>query len=361
MMRFFATVPFSLEKPVKCELERFAVENITVGLGKVYFDCDVDTLGKILVNIRCADRIFMLVKEFEAKTFDQLFDNIARIKWQNFVSKNGKLNVSAKCARSSLMSPSDVQRIVKKAIVRSFNTDVLRENGEVYPIDIHINKDIVCVAIDCCGEGLHKRGYRIKNVEAPLRETFASCLINIAGYRRAKTLVDPFCGSGTIPIEAAMYALNIAPGMNRTFLCEKFINFHNFDSARANAKNSIVDKDITIFASDISPEMTDVTRYHAKRAGVEDFIKVSCCSAGEVIKPAESGMIITNPPYGERLGNGETMKELCSEMRRMIDNFDSWQKYILSGYKSIEREIGIKAQKTRRVYNGNIECNFILF
>lgn len=360
-MKFFATAPFSLEKPVKLELERIGITVLGVGEGKVYFEATVEQAAHVMVNLRCADRVYLFVAEFTAKTFDELFDSIARIKWQKFVSSKGKINVSAKCARSQLMSPSDVQRITKKAIVKALNVKLLPETNEEYPIDVHINRDNVCVAIDCCGEGLHKRGYRIKNAEAPLRETFASGLISIAGYRRAKTLVDPFCGSGTIPIEAAMYALNIAPGANRKFVCESFINFKSFDFARSQAKAKQVDCDVKIFASDISPQMCDLTRYHAKRAGVEDFVKVSTATASRAIVPDQTGVIITNPPYGIRLGDAKSMVELGGEIRTLCNNFSGWQKYILSGNKNIEREIGIYATKKRRVYNGNIECNFLLF
>ncbi len=356
-MKFFATAPFSLEKPVKIELEKLNIPVLSVQEGKVYFEATVDQAAHAMVNLRCADRVYLLVDEFVAKTFDELFDKIARIKWQKFVSKNGKINVSATCARSQLMSPSDVQKITKKAIVKSFNAKILPENKEEYPIDVHINKDNVCVAIDCCGQGLHKRGYRIKNAEAPLRETFAAGLISIAGYKRVKTLVDPFCGSGTIPIEAAMYALNIAPGANRNFVCESFINFKSFDFARAQAKAKQIDCDVKIYASDISPQMCDLTRYHAQRAGVDKFIKVSTSTASRVLPSEERGIIITNPPYGIRLED----KTISTEIRSLCRNFDAWQKYILTSNKNIEREIGISAAKKRRVYNGNIECNFLLF
>ena len=356
-MKFFATAPFSLEKPVKLELEKLNINVLNVAEGKVYFEATVDEVAHAMVNLRCADRVYLLVAEFTAKTFDELFDNIARIKWQNYVSKNGKINVSATCARSQLMSRSDVQKIVKKAIVKALGLKILPENKEKYPIDVHINRDNVCIAIDCCGQGLHKRGYRVKNAEAPLRETFASGLISLAGYRRAKVLVDPFCGSGTIPIEAAMYALNIAPNANRKFVCEEFINFKSFDFARAQAKAKQIDCDVKIYASDISPQMCDLTRYHAQRAGVDKYIKVSCLTASKVLPTEESGIIITNPPYGIRLED----KTIASEIRALCQNFNLWQKYILTANKNIEREIGIFSNKKRRVYNGNIECNFLLF
>lgn len=366
-MIFFITTPFSMEKPTRNQLERLDIKCLKVTEGKVYFEGNQEDLAKVLVNIRCGDRVFWEISTFTATTFDELFDNIVKINWADIIAENGKINVSAKCARSRLMSVPDTQRISKKAIItamqRKIKKDVLRENGADYPVDIHIHSDIVTVALDCAGAGLHKRGYRIKNAVAPLRETFASGLIEISGYRGQCAFCDLFCGSGTLPIEATLKALNIAPNINRTFACESFKNFNKaiFDRARSNAKNQIQDKDILVFASDISPEMVDMARYHAKLAGVQDKIQFKVKRAGEMIPQSEKGILISNVPYGERIGDERYMQELSAEIGQMLNNYSSWNKYVLSGYKNLERYARMRANKTRRFYNGNIECNLYNF
>ncbi len=364
-MQFFATVPFAMEKSVKVELEKLGICVDSVENGKVFFSGTQKELAKALVNLRCADRIYLLIAAFTATDFDTLFDNICKLPWHEYVSQNGKINISATCARSKLMSVPDTQRIAKKAIVkamqRKFKT--LPETAEDYPIDIHINNNNVVVALDTCGEGLHKRGYRVKNAVAPIRETFASGLINVAGYRRRTAFCDPFCGSGTLVIEAAMYALNIAPGLNRSFACEHFKWFDAdiIKNEKENAQRNILDVPVEIYGSDISPDMVEMTRFHAQRAGVDKHIKLSCCTASESYPHSQTGIIVTNPPYGERIGDREYMQKICNEVHILCKNYAAWQKYFLSGYKNFEQQVHIKNAKTRRYYNGNIECNFIMF
>jgi putative N6-adenine-specific DNA methylase len=366
-MKFFVTTPFSMEKPVKYQLERMNIKCEGVTEGKVYFTGDQSTLAQVLVNVRAGDRVYWEIASFEAVTFDQLFDNTVKFNWADIISADGKINVSAKCARSKIMSVPDTQRIVKKAIVKAIQRKVKRETlsekGEEYPIDVHIHSDKVTVAIDCAGTGLHKRGYRVKNAVAPLRETFASGLIDIAGYRGQVPFCDVFCGSGTLPIEAAMRALNVAPCMNRSFVCESFKGFNKsvFDNARAQAKNAVQDIDVKIYASDISNEMVDMAKYHAMRAGVDKVIEFSVKRAGECIPKCEYGIMVTNPPYGERIGDEKYMRELCDEIGVLLNNFSSWNKFILSGYKNLEKSVHLRAEKARRFYNGNIECNLYNF
>ncbi len=366
-MLYFATVPFSMEKPVRFELEKMNIAVKSVTEGRVYFEGSAAELAKACVNLRCADRVFCEIASFRARTFDELFDNISRVEWADIISPDGKINVSAKCARSSLMSVPDVQKISKMAIVRSMQRRIkkerLPETGAPYPIDVHINKDEVTVALDCCGTGLHKRGYRIKNAVAPLRETFAAGLLDIAGYRGDAPLCDPFCGSGTILIEAAMKAVNIAPNAGRTFACESFkgIEKRVFDNARRDAANAVTDRPVMIFGSDISPDMIELTRFHAKRAGVDKLIKLETCAAKDSMPKCERGMILTNPPYGERIGDAKFMRELCGEIKTLFARYAEWDKLVLSGYKPFERELGMRAKKSRRLYNGNIECNFYRF
>ena len=363
-MRFFVTTPFSMEKSVRNQLERLDLNVISVTEGKVYFEGGVKELAKACINLRCGDRVMREIASFNATTFDMLFDNITKLDWNSIISDDGRINVSAKCARSQLMSVPDTQRISKMAIVKSMlrkkNATRLSENGKEYPIDIHILKDNVTVALDCCGTSLHKRGYRVKNAVAPLRETFAAGLLEISGYRGDRPFCDPFCGSGTLLIEAAMIALNIAPGAEREFAAENFkwVDKKIFDSERYNARTKIKDLPIEIFGADISKEMVEMTKFHAERAGVEKYINVSVCSAKENLPKAQNGIMVTNPPYGERIGDKKYMNELCGEINILLNRYSSWDRYVLSGYKKFEDSVKMRAIKSRRFYNGNIECNF---
>ncbi len=360
-MRYFAVTPFSMEKAVKNELVRMNVTVEEVTEGKVYFEADCDKLADVCVNLRSGDRIYREITAFTATSFDGLFDGIRKVKWADIIARDGNICVSAKCARSQLMSPSDVQRISKMAIVRSMQSSgisSLTEKGCVYPIDIHINKDKVTVALDMCGVSLHKRGYRIKNAEAPIRETFASGLIELSGWRGNMPFCDPFCGSGTFVIEAAMKALNIAPGMNRTFACENFkgINASCFENSRSKAKNAIKDQEIFVQGGDILPEMCDMTLYHASRAGVEKFIKIKCGNAKDSIPQKDYGTLMCNPPYGMRLKIEN--ENFYRDVAQTMANYENWNKFFFSGDVNFEKNVGKHAQKVRRFYNGNIECNF---
>lgn len=359
-MKYFAVTPFSMERAVKQELERMQVEIQGVSEGKVFFLGDTETLANVCVNLRSGDRVYREIASFRAVTFDELFDSIRAVRWADIIAPDGKINISAKCAKSSLMSPSDVQRVSKMAIVKAMQASGIKrvsETGSAYPIDVHINKDNVTVALDMCGISLHKRGYRVKNAEAPLRETLAAGLIELSGWRGDNGFCDPFCGSGTLVIEAAMKALNIAPGMNRNFACESFKNVGSriFDNARKRAKNSVQDKKISVFGGDILPEMVEMTLFHAKRAGVDRFISVEQCEAKYSYPQSEKGTLITNPPYGARLK--PEMNELYFQINQVIENYFSWNKFFFSGDKNFEKNAGKRANKSRRFYNGNIECN----
>lgn len=362
-MRLFATTPFSMEKPVCRELIQLRLGYTDIREGRVYFESDVKGLARACVNLRGADRVFWELASFDAMSFDELFAQIVKIEWADIISRRGKIHVSAKCARSKLMSVPDVQRISKIAIIkamrRRFPIDKFAENGEEYPIEIHISRDRVIVALDCCGESLHKRGYRVKTAPAPLRETFAAGLLNLLGYQGDRPFADPFCGSGTLPIEAAMIALNIAPGMKRNFACEHFYGIGSacFDEARREAEKAVRDVPVRIFASDISKEMEELTRFHAARAGVEAYITLQTCAAAECTVPAPGGMLLTNPPYGQRLGDQKEMEMLSGQIRLLLLHFNGWDRAVLSGEKGFEQNIKRRADKIRRFYNGNIECN----
>lgn len=359
-MNYFAVTPFSMERAVKQELERMKAEVLGVSEGKVFFLGNTETLARVCVNLRSGDRVFGEIASFRAVTFDELFDNIRKIRWADIIAPDGRINISATCAKSTLMSSSDVQRISKMAIVKAMQAAGIKrisETGSAYPIDIHINKDNVTVALDMCGVSLHKRGYRVKNAEAPLRETLAAGLIELSGWRGDNGFADPFCGSGTLVIEAAMKALNIAPGMNRDFICENFKNIDKrlFDNARKRAKSSVLDRKISVCGGDILPEMVEMTMFHAERAGVDRYISIEQCAAKYSHPQSEKGTLITNPPYGARLK--PEMNELYSQIIGVSDNYFAWNKFFFSGDKNFEKNVGKRANKSRRLYNGNIECN----
>lgn len=366
-MKMIATAPFSMEKPVRLQLEHLQIPVTEVTEGHVCFEGNDEIAAKACVNLRAADRVLWEITSFTAKTFDELFDGVKRVNWAEILPKDARIHVSAKCTRSQLMSVPDTARITKMAIVKAMQqkTGVSRlpETGTEYPIEVHIQKDVVSVTLDLCGTSLHKRGYRVKNAAAPLRETFAAGLLDVAGYRGNTPFCDAFCGSGTLVIEAAMIAAHIAPGAERTFACEAYKNFRKsvFDRERQAAKAAVRECTVPIFGADIDPEMAEMTRFHARRAGVEDLITISVCRAGENVPQAESGLLLSNPPYGERLGDKNSMRLLCGETRTLLDRFSGWDRYLLSGYPTLEKEIGLHAVKTRRYYNGNIECNLYRF
>ena len=366
-MKLIATAPFSMEKPVRLQLERLQIPVTEVTEGHVAFAGNDEIVAKACVNLRATDRVLWEITSFPAKTFDELFDGVRKVPWAEILPKDACIHVSAKCTRSQLMSVPDTARITKMAIVKTMQQKTgltrLPETGTEYPIEVHIQKDLASVTLDLCGTSLHKRGYRVKNAVAPLRETFAAGLLDVAGYRGNTPFCDAFCGSGTLVIEAAMIAAHIAPGADRTFACESFKNFRKsvFDRERQNAKNNVREVDYPIFGADIDPEMVDMTRFHARRAGVEELLTLSVCQAGENLPQAERGLLLSNPPYGERLGDRNSMRLLCAEMRTMLDRFAGWDRYLLSGYPALEKEIGLHASKTRRYYNGNIECNLYRF
>ena len=364
-----ATTTFGLEGITAKELKALGYEDLTVENGKVHFECDEMDIAIANVHLRTADRIFIKMAEFEAKTFEELFQGTKKVKWSEIIPKDGVMHVVGKSVKSTLFSVPDCQSIVKKAIVtsmsESYGIDHFSEDGPVYKIEVSILKDIVTLSIDTSGVGLHKRGYRQLSSKAPITETLAAALIMLTPWRKDRILVDPFCGSGTFPIEAAMIAANIAPGMNRSFTAEEWSNlipkkawYDAIDEA-----NSLINDDIEVDIQgyDIDGDVVRAARENAKEAGVDHLIHFQERAVKDLRHPKKYGFIITNPPYGERLEEKENLPGLYREFGDSFRNLDSWSAYMITSYEDTEKYFGRKADKNRKIYNGMLKTYFYQF
>lgn len=307
---------------------------------------------------------------FKAETFDELFENTKRIPWEAYIPSDGKFWVAkAASVKSKLFSPSDIQSIMKKAMVERMKSHYritwFEESGASYPVRVFFMKDMVTVGIDTSGTSLHKRGYRQLSSKAPITETLAAALIMLTPWRADRVLVDPYCGSGTFPIEAAMMAANIAPGMNRSFLAEDWENLISRNSwyEAVNEANDLMDDkiEVDIQGYDIDAEVVKAARQNARDAGVEHMIHFQQRAVKELRHPKKYGFIITNPPYGERLEEKQALPQLYSEFGESFRNMDSWSAYMITSYEDAERYFGRKADKNRKIYNGMIKTYFYQF
>lgn len=368
-MKFIASTAFALESVTADELRRLGLNNVRCENNRVLFEGTQQDAATACIWLRSADRVSLLVAEFVATSFDVLFEGIAGLNWSGYLKATSRIIVNARCVRSQLMSQSDVQSIGKKAIItalqRKHRMEVFPETAEENFIHISILNDKVTVSIDLCGDGLHKRGYRVLNAQAPLRETFAAALLLLSGYNGEGPLLDPFCGSGTIAIEGAMLAKNMAPGRMRNFAAE---NYTWCDPAVfANAKSVAIEQErattAEIFCGDISPEMVDMTAYHAERARVKDKLSLRCMDACAWDVPLYCGHMITNPPYGERLLDREQAFELLHNFSalalRLTEQY--WNLGILTPEARLESALFQKAAGRRKLYNSNIPCTFYTF
>lgn len=343
------------------------IDNVTIDQMRVYFTGDEGAGARACINLRSADRVFLHIKSFTAKSFDELFDGVYAIPWADYISPKGKIIVNARCVQSTIMSQSDTQSITKKAIIKSMQRkiaqEIFPESGEDYTIEVSILKDNVVIGMDLCGASLHKRGYRTKNAPAPLKESMAASLLLIADYNGSDYFCDPFCGSGTLPIEAALIARNIAPGLNRSFAAEKWKNSSKalWEQERQRARDLINPKSSgRIVGYDIDPKMIEMSKFHAQQAGVAKFIKFKVQDAKDLNEDKYGGTIVTNPPYGERLSTKEQSQELYTQLRySMLPLLDwGWSLNILTANDRFERFFGKKADKVRRLFNGDIPCKF---
>ena len=366
-----------MEAVLKREITDLGYEISEVDNGKVTFFGDEDAIARANIHLRTTERVLWRVADFKATTFDELFEAIKAVPWEKYIPKDGRFWVAkANSVNSQLFSPRDIQRIVKKAMVERMKTvypgtEQFPETGADYPLRISILKDVVTVGIDTTGESLHKRGYRKFTAPAPLTETLAAAILMLSPWRKDRILVDPFCGSGTILIEAAMMARNIAPGINRDFLSEKwsdnninnkdkrlltdvYASKDNFDRVRdqAKAEENHEPMELSIAGYDIDDEVLRMARANAELAGVKDDIHFQRRDVADFSSPKKYGFVITNPPYGERISEKDEMASLYQTIGDRIEENDTWSWFILSGYDGAEDAIRKKATKNRKIYNG---------
>lgn len=352
---------FGMEAVLKREITDLGYEISSVDNGKVTFTADAEGICRANIFLRTTERILLKVAEFKATTFDELFENIKALRWEQYIPEDGRFWVAkASSVSSKLFSPSDIQKIVKKAIVESlkgtYHTSWFPEDGADYPLRISILKDVVTVGLDTTGISLHKRGYRQYTAPAPVTETLAAALLLLSPWKKERMLVDPFCGSGTIPIEAAMIAMNIAPGMNREFTAENWSNLIPKKEWYGVAQEAMdlveQDAELSIQGYDIDGEVLKMARANAALAGVDKHIHFQQRDILNFSSPKKYGFVVSNPPYGERLSNKKEMELLYRTIGNIIKENETWSFFLLSGYEDAQKAIGKKATKNRKIYNG---------
>ncbi|RBP67376.1 putative N6-adenine-specific DNA methylase [Alkalibaculum bacchi] len=360
-LELIATCTFGLEGILKDEVVKLGFENIVTSNGRVEFSGEEDAIAIANLWLRTADRVLVKIGKFNATTFDELFEKTKACSWEQWITKDGRFPVAkATSVKSKLFSKSDCQSIVKKAIVerlkQKYKINWFEESGENYPVFVNILKDEVTLSIDSSGVGLHKRGYRAKGNEAPLKETLAAAIVFLSHWKPERQLADPFCGSGTLLIEAALMGKNIAPGINRTFSSETWNGQmkRSYSSIREEAKDMIEKDEFRLLGSDIDRHSIQLAMENAKLAGVDDVIAFQKLDVSEFSSSKRVGTIITNPPYGERLSTKKEVEELYQTMGKTFEKLDDWSYFILTGHLNFERYFGRRATKNRKLYNGNI-------
>lgn len=364
-IELIATSTFGLEAVVKREVQNLGYDDITVENGKVNFTADLRAIPKANLWLRTADRVLLKMGEFKALSFDELFERTKSLPWEEWITKDAEFTVVGKSINSKLYSVPDCQSIVKKAVVEKlktkYDTEWFQETGPRYTIQVAILKDVATLTIDTSGGGLHKRGYRETALEAPLKETLAAAMIQLSFWNKERSLVDPFCGSGTIPIEAALIGKNIAPGLQRSFASENWpqIGEELWKEERVNALKAInQDVNLKIYASDIDEKAIKVAENNAFEAGVDDCISFEVRDMGKLDIRDEYGVIICNPPYGERLGDERQVSQLYSVMGRKFNRLNTWSKYILTSFEDFEKYYNKMADKKRKLYNGRLKVEY---
>ncbi len=363
--RMIATAAFGIESVVAEEVRALGFENVVVENGKVEFDADEEGICRANLWLRCADRVFLKIDEFKATSFEELFQGVKKITWEKYIPVDGEFPVNAKSVKSQLFSLSDIQAISKKATVdrlrRAYRIDWFKETGPKVSILISILKDVVTVMIDTSGEGLHRRGYREHGNEAPLRETMAAALLKLARWHAKIPLIDPMCGSGTILIEAAMMARNIAPGLNRKFAFEKwaFIPEATWKKVKTQAYNA-VDHEVVlnIQGYDCDPRSIKQAKINSDLAGLDEDIHFQVRDIAEFSTKVKYGYVVTNPPYGERLGDETEVQALYQLMGEKLLPNETWSFNVITAHEGFERAFGKKATKNRKLFNGKLKCYY---
>ena len=367
IFELYAPCHFGLEAVLKKEVIDIGYDITKVEDGRVYFEGDDEAVARANMWLRTAERVLINIAQFKAISFSELFDRVADIPWEEYIPADGKFWVSkATSVKSKLFSSSDIQSIVKKAIVerlkRIYKKEWFEETGADYPLRVSINKDVVTIGLDTTGVSLHKRGYRTMTAKAPITETLAAALIMLTPWKKGRILVDPFCGSGTFVIEAAMIAASIAPGLRRGFLSGKWSNLipkKVWDNTYEEAEEMVyIDTDTDIQGYDIDRNVVEAARSNAARAGVTDMLHLQCRDVSNLSHPKKYGFIITNPPYGERLEEKENLPAIYKALGERYANLDSWSLYLITSYNDACKYIGKEPDKNRKIYNGMLQTRF---
>ncbi|WP_433596138.1 THUMP domain-containing class I SAM-dependent RNA methyltransferase [Lysinibacillus xylanilyticus] len=366
--KLVATSAMGLESIVAQEVQALGYET-TVDNGKVYFEGDETAIARTNLWLRVADRVKIVVGQFPAKSFEQLFESVKALPWEKYLPVDAAFPVSGKSVKSKLFSVPDCQAITKKAIVERMKQHYKRlgfldESGATYKIEVSILKDVATLTIDTSGAGLHKRGYRQVQGEAPLKETLAAALVQISKWNPNRPFVDPFCGSGTIALEAAMFGQNIAPGYNREFISEDWpwMKAKIWDAARDEADSlANYDQPLEIVGSDIDHRMVSIAQENALEAGFGDMISFKQMQARDFTTQLTDGVMIGNPPYGERIGDIEVVEQVIRDLGKVMKNYPTWSVYMLSSMKNFEELYGRQTTKKRKLFNGFIETNYYQF
>ena len=365
-IEIMATSTFGMEALVKKEINKLGYEIKEVKNGRITFEGDLEAIARANLWLRTAERVLVKLGEFDARDFDQLYDGVKNLDWPKWLPENAEFPVSGKSIDSKLSSVPTCQSVTKKAVVDSLKEEYgdkwFAEDGPLFPIEVALYKDTAVLSIDTSGAGLHKRGYRKLTTTAPIQETIAAGMVYLSRWDKDRILIDPFCGSGTILIEAAMMAKNQAPGLKRKFISEKWPIFDDFEwpKARVEAKKAkkINIEPRLIMGYDWDSEALSMARYHAKEAGVEDIIHFQEQEFSQFSTNRKYGYIITNPPYGERMGEKEEVEELYREMGEKFLELETWSYYIITSHSNFEELFGKEASKRRKLYNGGVETQY---
>ena len=367
-LKITVTCGTGIEKATKKELERLGYANAPALNGAITFDGDMLSVARCNLFLRTADRVYINLKEFTATTFDQLFDGVSEIYWEDFLPKDANILVNGKCVKSQLFAISACQSIVKKAIVtrlcKKYKTSRLNENGADYEIFFSVYKDTVTIMLNTTGVGLHKRGYRDMVGIAPIRETLASALILYSDFYYTRPFADPFCGSGTIAIECAKIALDIASGKNRDFAFNRWKNFDKkyYELAYQEALDKEkLDRTVEIFASDVDKKAVNLATRHLERAGLKGRVKFNTLSVEDFSSELKGGTIVTNPPYGIRVYDKEEAEQCYKWLRSAYEKLDGWSLFLITAAKNFERVFGKKADRERKLFNSNTECRYYYY
>ena len=364
-VRLVATAAFALESLVAQELRELGYTDLEVENNQVTFWADESAIARTNLWLRVADRVKLIVGRFTAHTFDELFEQTKALPWADWLTADARFPVQGKSVKSELFSVPDCQAVVKKAIVESLKQrhpqEWFAEDGALYPIEVSILKDTVTLTIDTSGTALHKRGYRTLASEAPLKETLAAALIKLSFWEPSRNFVDPFCGSGTLPIEAALIGLNRAPGLLRDFAAEKWPQLPGsiWQQAREEAESlQRLDQSLSIMGTDIDGQILKAARQNAVTAGVSHNIHFQQMDANELRSSRKHGVIVCNPPWGERMGDQATVEQIYREMGATFRDLETWSYYILTAYAGFEKYFGRPADRRRKLYNGDIMCQY---